>query len=90
MDEQYHKPERGFAGGYFIEAVAMDPFSIAALQGRWRNPGGGGGGEAIAPHPLKNRKMPIFELYTLTVNLLYCCLRTVYGGFYVSFSFNSA
>ena len=35
MDEQYHKPERGFAGGYFIEAVAMDPFSIAATLGGW-------------------------------------------------------
>ncbi len=35
MDEQYHKPERGFAGGYFIETAASDPYSTAAILGGW-------------------------------------------------------
>lgn len=35
MDEQYHKPERGFAGGYFIETAATYPESVAATIGGW-------------------------------------------------------
>ena len=35
MDEQYHKPGRGFAGGYFIETSSSDPASIAAGFGEW-------------------------------------------------------
>lgn len=35
MDERYHKPERGFAGGYFIQTAASDPFSTAAILGGW-------------------------------------------------------
>lgn len=35
FDEQYHKPERGFAGGYLIETVATDPVSVAAIVGGW-------------------------------------------------------
>lgn len=35
MDEQYHKPERGFAGGYFIETASSDPFSTASILGGW-------------------------------------------------------
>ena len=27
FDEQYHRPERGFAGGYLIETAATDPFN---------------------------------------------------------------
>ena len=35
FDEQYHKPERGFNGGYLIETVATDPVSIAAIVNGW-------------------------------------------------------
>jgi choline dehydrogenase-like flavoprotein len=35
MDEQYHKPARGFAGGYFIETASADPHSVAAILGGW-------------------------------------------------------
>jgi choline dehydrogenase-like flavoprotein len=35
MDERYHKPERGFAGGYYIETAASDPYTSAALLGGW-------------------------------------------------------
>ena len=35
MDEQYHKPERGFAGGYFIEAAATDPAGIVPFYAGW-------------------------------------------------------
>jgi choline dehydrogenase-like flavoprotein len=35
MDERYHKPERGFAGGYFIETGAVDPYSVSAMIGGW-------------------------------------------------------
>lgn len=35
MDEQYHKPERGFAGGYFIETAGTYPESVAATIGGW-------------------------------------------------------
>ena len=34
-DEQYHKPERGFAGGYEIQAHSMDPRTTSALVGGW-------------------------------------------------------
>ena len=34
-DEQYHKPERGFAGGYEIQAIAMDPWNTSATMGNW-------------------------------------------------------
>jgi hypothetical protein len=35
FDEQYHKPERGFAGGYLIETAAGDPFGMAQSIGGW-------------------------------------------------------
>jgi len=35
MDEQYHKPGRGFAGGYFIESLGYDPDTTLALVGGW-------------------------------------------------------
>lgn len=35
FDEQYHKPERGFNGGYLIETVATDPVTVAAAVNGW-------------------------------------------------------
>jgi choline dehydrogenase-like flavoprotein len=35
FDEQYHKPERGFAGGYLIETGAFDPFTVSITVGGW-------------------------------------------------------
>ncbi len=35
MDEQYHRPERGFAGGYFIETAGTHPESISAGLAGW-------------------------------------------------------
>lgn len=35
MDERYHKPQRGFAGGYFIETGAADPFSVSLWIDGW-------------------------------------------------------
>ncbi len=35
FDEQYHKPERGFAGGYLIETAAFNPLRIAQAVGGW-------------------------------------------------------
>lgn len=35
MDERYHKPGRGFVGGYYIEAAASDPFFTANIVGGW-------------------------------------------------------
>jgi choline dehydrogenase-like flavoprotein len=35
MDERYHKPERGFAGGYYIETGAGDPFSVSLWIDGW-------------------------------------------------------
>jgi choline dehydrogenase-like flavoprotein len=35
MDERYHKPERGFAGGYYIETGAGDPHSVAIWIDSW-------------------------------------------------------
>ncbi len=34
-DEQYNRPERGFAGGYLIETLGTDPVSVAAVVGGW-------------------------------------------------------
>ena len=42
LDEQYHKPERGFAGGYLIETAAGDPGGFASFLGGW--------GESIAQY----------------------------------------
>ena len=49
MDEQYHQPERGFAGGYFIETSGTDPASIAGGIAGW--------GEQVARHMEKYRNM---------------------------------
>ena len=38
FDEQYHKPDRGFNGGYLIETVATDPVTVAAVVGGWGEP----------------------------------------------------
>ncbi len=35
LDEQYHKPDRGFAGGYIIETSSSDPVSIAGSFAGW-------------------------------------------------------
>ena len=35
LDEQRHDDSRGFAGGYIIETIADQPYSIAALIGGW-------------------------------------------------------
>jgi choline dehydrogenase-like flavoprotein len=35
MDERYHKPRRGFAGGYFLETGAADPFFISLMINGW-------------------------------------------------------
>ena len=35
FDEQYHQPERGFAGGYLIETSGMDPLMTAQSVGGW-------------------------------------------------------
>lgn len=35
FDEQYHRPERGFAGGYLIETAGADPLTIAVSVGGW-------------------------------------------------------
>ncbi len=35
MDEQYHKPDRGFSGGYFIESLGSDPDTTLAFVGGW-------------------------------------------------------
>jgi choline dehydrogenase-like flavoprotein len=34
-DEAYHNPERGFAGGYLIEAMALDPAGVLEFYGGW-------------------------------------------------------
>jgi len=38
MDEQYHKPERGFAGGYLIETAGADPATIVNGISGWGKP----------------------------------------------------
>ncbi|MDX1403447.1 MAG: GMC family oxidoreductase [Woeseiaceae bacterium] len=35
FDEQYHQPERDFAGGYLIESAASDPLTVALTVGGW-------------------------------------------------------
>ena len=35
LDEQYYKPERGFAGGYFIETLGLDPWNVSNAVGGW-------------------------------------------------------
>jgi choline dehydrogenase-like flavoprotein len=35
LDEQYHKPERGFAGGYIVETSAEPPESLVGSVGGW-------------------------------------------------------
>lgn len=35
LDEQYHKPGRGFAGGYIIETSSSHPVSISQHQAGW-------------------------------------------------------
>ena len=35
LDEQYHKPERGFAGGYIFETLAVDPWNVSSSVGGW-------------------------------------------------------
>lgn len=35
FDEQYHRPERGFAGGYIIETVGVDPWNVSNFVGGW-------------------------------------------------------
>ena len=34
-DEQIHHPDRGFAGGYQLQAIAVDPHSMSATIGGW-------------------------------------------------------
>ncbi len=35
FDEQYHQPERGFAGGYILETLALDPWGVSFWSGGW-------------------------------------------------------
>ena len=35
LDEQYHRPKRGFAGGYLIETAASDPLGMVQSIGGW-------------------------------------------------------
>jgi choline dehydrogenase-like flavoprotein len=35
LDEQYHKPERGFAGGYIMETLGLDPWNLSSILGDW-------------------------------------------------------
>jgi choline dehydrogenase-like flavoprotein len=35
FDEQYHKPERGFAGGYIMETLGLDPWNLSNIVGGW-------------------------------------------------------
>lgn len=35
FDEQNHKPERGFAGGYIIETLGLDPWNVSVGAGGW-------------------------------------------------------
>lgn len=38
MDERYHRSERGFAGGYFIETAALDPGGVVGYANGWGEP----------------------------------------------------
>ena len=49
MDEQYHQPKRGFAGGYFIETSSTNPVNIAGAIDGW--------GEGVAGHMEKYNHM---------------------------------
>ena len=42
LDERYHKPERGFVGGYYIETSGTEPLRIAAGLPGW--------GKQVAAH----------------------------------------
>ena len=35
FDEQGHNPERGFAGGYQLQAIAVDPWNVSSIMGGW-------------------------------------------------------
>lgn len=35
LDEQYHKPERGFAGGYIMQTLGLDPWNLSNIIGGW-------------------------------------------------------
>ena len=35
FDEQYHKPARGFAGGYIFETLGLDPWGVSTWAGGW-------------------------------------------------------
>lgn len=35
FDEQYHDPERGFAGGYELQSIAFDPWGTSSSIGGW-------------------------------------------------------
>lgn len=35
LDEQYHKPKRGFAGGYIIETLGLSPWDTSNIVGGW-------------------------------------------------------
>ena len=35
LDEQYHKPERGFSGGYIIQTLGLDPWNLSNILGGW-------------------------------------------------------
>ncbi len=35
LDEQYHKPGRGFAGGYILETLGLDPWNLSNIVGGW-------------------------------------------------------
>lgn len=37
LDEQYHKPERGFSGGYIMETLGLDPWNLSNIVGGWGN-----------------------------------------------------
>jgi choline dehydrogenase-like flavoprotein len=49
MDEQYHQPERGFAGGYYIETSSTNPTNIAGGIAGW--------GEQVAQHMENYKRM---------------------------------
>ena len=35
LDEQHYKPERGFAGGYIMETLGLDPWNLSNIIGGW-------------------------------------------------------
>ena len=38
LDEQYHRPGRGFAGGYIIETASDYPLGVVSVTGGWGQP----------------------------------------------------